>query len=193
MDVLIVTQQTDHYRVFATDPDEAPNDYALEFKDFHRFEQMPFRISVLAPAAGTLAENDTANAGDQTAYQTLVSETGGDYLDPSSASALTQYAQEVTFRANAFAKKTVTLSPAPSDPSSIKVTIGSTHSLSGNSGGQSDAWTYTATGAQLTLNWMNVDPSVVVPGSDLTVTYTAAGASKSKKQVKWMGSQGLAR
>jgi hypothetical protein len=170
MDVLIVTSQSDHYKVFATDPDEAPNDYALEFKNFHRFEQMPLRISVLAPAAGALAENDVNNPGDQNAYQTLVEETGGEYLATSSTTVMTQYAQTVQFRANAVAKKTIALSPAPKSATSLKVMIGS-QTLAGNTGGASDAWAYDTSSGQITLNWLNIDPKLVVPGNDITVTY----------------------
>lgn len=172
MDVMIISQQRDHYPTFAKGTPQAsftPDDYATYFKQFSAQQKQPYRISVTAPACPRLVTTQPAAAGDEDAYQDLVTDTNGQYYTLSACgddltSYLADYAQKVIFRAYVNANGTIKLTKTPIDATTIQVTLGGTALPAAD-------WTYDATNNQVIINWYLIDQSTLTPGEQIAITY----------------------
>lgn len=200
MDALIVTRQTDYYKLYAKGTAQAnwtPSDYADKFIDFHAKGKKSYRISAVAPGCMQMVDPEDSKTpvdpedphalvrpidgllGDpqpvaENPYRTLVMKTKGSYYTfdckINMKQILTDYAEKVIFRSYVQAKKRLRLSKTPSELASIQVWIGGNR-LPGNMGSQLDKWYYDAAMGEVVFRWELIDTSVYKPGDRIEIRY----------------------
>lgn len=181
MDVMIVSKNPDTYRNYAFMTPKSgwtPSDFANYFKNFHKKEKQPYRISAIArdcPAQ----QNTNYSPNEDNPYEVLTSRTGGDCYPERSLDMeryLKEYANAVIFRAYVGAKDRIPLSKKPIDPKKIEVTIGGEIIL-GNTGSYSDKWYYDTYTNEIVIRWHLMDWSRINPGDMIRIKYKAASSS----------------
>jgi hypothetical protein len=178
MDVMVITQQRDHYKAFTPGKPQAnwtPNEFAKNFIDFHTQQKQSYRISVVAPAAPNLVTENPNSAAPDNAYQALVSATKGTYyaIDDCNVDIkpkMEDYAKKVIFRAFVNANNHIKLSKTPKDVSTITVSLGGI-TLQGNTGAATDLWSYDAASNTVTIFWYMIDQSGLKPGQQMSIQY----------------------
>jgi hypothetical protein len=173
-DVMIVTQQRDHFTAYTKNVPALKNytadNFASDFVKFHSTEQQQYRISAIAPECPSLLETtgELQNTAEANSYKVLVDKTSGKYYtfgtcDFDMSKTLRDYANRIIRRAYIDAKHELTLSKNPSDPSSIKVSIGGVAL-------PSDKWTFVAPN-KVIIHWELIDDSQVKPGDKIVIEY----------------------
>ena len=176
MDVMIVTQQQDHYRWYTHKIPEInhwrSDDFADAFTDFHQAEGQPLRISAITPKCPSLYDysGDPKSVDSRDSYQVLVEKTGGtsytvNHCDYDIRAYLKDYADKVIFRARLLAKKEIRLSKTPIEISTIKVWVGDQEISS------PDQWRYQHQGNLIEINWNEIDQSEIKPGDEIRIEY----------------------
>jgi hypothetical protein len=174
MDAMVVTNQLDHFPRYANNTPEQSwevADYSKSFTDFHLQQHQSLRISAIAPECQGFVEGSQSG---ENPYKELVDSTNGSNYPLECRFDMTHvmqdFASKVIFRAYVFAKHTVKLSQAPTDPTTVQVTING-QEVVGNTGAATDVWTYDAANNQIIIHWELVDPSLIKAGAKLDVSY----------------------
>ncbi len=178
-DALIVTHQLDHYKHYTGKLPEplksyTPNDFARDFVTFHKQEKKGYRVSAIAPGCPTLISSDPGTAAPSNAYNVIVQKTNGKYYvnqcQFDMEQTLHDYAKDVIFRAKVHGHNPFTLSKQPLSTKTIKVSIGNV-SLAGNTGSNTDQWSYEASSNAVTINWDTIDTSKLSISDRIVIEY----------------------
>jgi len=178
MEALIVTQQRDHYKFFASGKPQAswvPTTYADSFIETHDKEMKPYRISTIAPECPSLYTEKEAVAAPENAYKVLTNKTRGDYYKSTDCNFnikpfLEDYAKKVIFRAYVHAKNRVKLSKVPMDPSTLTLFV-SGLPIKGNTGSPDDKWKYDPATNEVIIYWYLIDQGQLKPGDQIRIEY----------------------
>lgn len=184
LDTMYVSHQMDHYKHYTKNmaalKNYSPDDFARDFIMFHRKEQKSLRVSVVAPECGnggtSLIETteDPSEFGPANAYRIIQTKTGGEYYPTTcnfdAASALSDYAAKVIFRAYVHAKTHIRLSKTPLSTVGMKVSIDGVE-IPGGTGGPNDKWSYDAGSNEVVLKWFLIDEGQLKPGDKLLIEY----------------------
>jgi hypothetical protein len=181
MDVMVVSDRRDSYSKFAKSVPETAKwtakDFAKDFVDFHKETSQSYRISAIAPLC-LQTDRETEHP-----YRALTEVTKGVYYEDNCKldmkKAIEDYANRVVFRAYVHAKKEIALSKTPKDPKKITVRLAGTI-LPGNTGLESDKWSYNAAKNHIEVYWHLIDDSKLKPGDKIEVEYLAA------QQMAWL-------
>lgn len=181
MDVMMITNQRDHYPWYAKNTPQKPwrpEDYAKYFIDVHSREQKTLRVSTIAPACtgGLLGESsgDLSATAAENAYRVVVDKTGGKYYlsgcNLDMPAYLKDYAQRIKARAYIYAKNRIKLSATPLSINSIEVSVGGVK-LPGNTGSASDQWNYNASTNEVNLFWHLIDQGQLKPNDEIRIKF----------------------
>jgi hypothetical protein len=178
MDTLILTDHTDSYASYEKGTSQAgktPTQFANDFTGLHTAAQKPYRINVMASTCVSSSSDDddslTATA-DDSPYHDLTSATNGTYwtVDGQTltmAAAMTQFANQVKFRALVLSKKEIPLSKVPADPTKIQVLVNGQQLTA-------EQWSYNAAKNAVDIYWAKIDISALQPGDKIEIKYQTA-------------------
>jgi hypothetical protein len=180
MDVMIVTNRKDNYKDFSKKEPEvsgwSSSDFANEFIDFESKQEQSYRISAIAPNCNQ-GSNSTQTSFPQrgeNSYKTLVDTTQGtlysDNCQLDVAAVMHDYAAKITLRASIEAKRSIPLTKRPLDPKGIVVRLAGTI-LIGNTGANSDLWTYDSNKNRVEIYWNKMNLSLLTGAETLQITY----------------------
>lgn len=167
LEVMIISDQPDHYAAYSSNPSWKAADFARYLKNEYGAKNKPYRINAISHRCPT----DPANS---TAYYSATNETAGKCYIPNSnfsnvGAALKDYGKEVSLRANIVAKREITLDPPPIETTTLKVSLAG-RNLVGNTGTATDKWSFVAPNT-IVMHWEKIYLRDIKATDELVIEY----------------------